>query len=138
MASRSLEGSFFGAAVILITHDDKLEGTLGVMLNRPLGKRLNEFFNGRWPEDVELFRGGPVQPETLALIGFRFGRRKLEARTHLTPQQAFAFKREAPSQTQLRGYLGYAGWELGQLEDEIDRGDWKVVPLTPVILAPPD
>ena len=32
--------------------------------------------------------------------------------------------------TQMRVYLGYAGWEPGQLAQEISRGAWLVAPAT--------
>ena len=31
---------------------------------------------------------------------------------------------------ELRLYAGYAGWTAGQLENEISRGDWHLVPAT--------
>ncbi len=32
------------------------------------------------------------------------------------------------SETEFRVYAGYAGWAAGQLEGEIDRGGWHVLP----------
>ncbi|MGH3908833.1 MAG: YqgE/AlgH family protein, partial [Pseudonocardiaceae bacterium] len=38
----------------------------------------------------------------------------------------------------LRVFAGYAGWDEGQLDGEINRGDWVVVPALPDdVLAPP-
>jgi putative transcriptional regulator len=39
----------------------------------------------------------------------------------------------------LRVFAGYAGWDVGQLAGEIDRGDWIVVAALPSdVLASPD
>ena len=38
----------------------------------------------------------------------------------------------------LRVFAGYSGWDAGQLDAEIGRGDWIVVPALPDdVLAPP-
>ena len=35
---------------------------------------------------------------------------------------------ENTSRERLRAYAGYAGWGTGQLDREVQRGDWYVVP----------
>lgn len=37
----------------------------------------------------------------------------------------------------MRIFAGYAGWEAGQLEEEIRRGDWFVTPALPSDVVAP-
>lgn len=42
---------------------------------------------------------------------------------------AYRFLLESHSRkTAIRAYAGYAGWAARQLQAEIERGDWRVVP----------
>jgi putative AlgH/UPF0301 family transcriptional regulator len=143
----------FKRAVVLIVEHEDVQGTLGVVLNRPTGIGVGQVLE-QWTELATepsvVFRGGPVSPSSalaLALIPGQdepIGWRALDGAPALarlglldldTPPRLLA-----PAITSLRVYAGYAGWSPGQLEAEINEGAWYVLPAQPgdVFAAAPD
>jgi putative transcriptional regulator len=143
----------FKRAVILIVEHEEVQGTLGVVLNRPTTVGVGQVLE-QWTELATepsvVFRGGPVAPNSalaLALVpgkGEPAGWRALDgapsvARLGLldldTPPGLLA-----TAITGLRVYVGYAGWSPGQLEAEIAEGAWYVLAAEPgdVFAADPD
>lgn len=112
--------SFRRTVVLLLEHTD--EGALGVVLTRPGSIEVASVLptlSGRAARPEVVFLGGPVQPEVaLGLVrdGDRVGLVDLDDASDTSPVRVFA---------------GYAGWSPQQLEGEIDRGDWFVVPVEP-------
>jgi putative transcriptional regulator len=134
----------FKRTVVLIVEHEDVQGTLGVVLNRPttigLGQVLEQWTELATEPSV-VFRGGPVSPNSplaLALIPGKdepAGWRALDGAPALarlglldleTPPRLLI-----PSITSLRVYAGYAGWSPGQLEAEIDEGAWYVLAAQP-------
>ena len=59
--------SYFKRSVVLVSeHDDK--GTLGFILNKPTGVKLNDAVDDFPKFDVPLFFGGPVETDTLFYV----------------------------------------------------------------------
>lgn len=126
------EGIFAGSVIYLL--DVAVDGTLGVILNRPcragsLADALPGWVHLATPPQ-ELFQGGPVSTNgaiCLARVQRSTeeppGWRRVDGLTGLlhldTPTELVegAF-------TDLRIFAGFAGWEPGQLEAEFIRGDW--------------
>src|SRR6201986_1451143 len=134
----------FKRTVVLIVEHEEVQGTLGVVLNRPTEISVGQVLE-QWTElatePAVVFRGGPVAPGSalaLALIpgkGEPIGWRALDGAPALarlglldldTPPRLLA-----PAITSLRVYAGYAGWSPGTLEAEIDEGGWDVLPAEP-------
>ncbi len=143
----------FRRTVVLIVENEAVEGTLGIVLNRPtkvpVGRVLEQWTDLATDPSV-VFRGGPVSPNSplaLALVPGKdepLGWRALDgapalARLGLLDLDAPAGLL-APAIKELRVYAGYAGWSPGQLEAEIDEGAWYVLPAEPgdVFAAQPD
>jgi putative transcriptional regulator len=143
----------FKRAVVLIVEHEEVQGTLGVVLNRPTTIAVDQVLD-QWTELTTepsvLFRGGPVAPNSalaLALIPGTdepVGWRALDGAPALarlglldldTPPRLLA-----TAISGLRVYAGYAGWSPGQLEGEISEGAWYVLPAQPgdVFAADPD
>ncbi len=105
---------------------------MGIVLNRPLGKKLGQL-NAEFAlsplASIPLFQGGPVQTDQVLLCGWRFHEdgTGFQLMFGMDPQKAA----EAQSQEgmRLRAFLGYAGWESGQLENELKHNTWVVSPL---------
>jgi len=130
-----LDPNFADTVVLLLDADG--EGALGLVLNRPTSVAVAEVLEP-WGDVVDepgvLFRGGPVSPDgalALALVqspdeppvGFRGITGQLGVVDLDTPVELVD-----GSLRRMRVFAGYAGWGEGQLEDEISRGDWYVVP----------
>ena len=128
--------NFARTVVLLLDHDD--EGTLGVVLNRPshvpVGAVLPPW-DGRTTGTDVLFTGGPVADDNALALGLLPG--------PYDGPEPDGFRRVAgpfglvdldvdPDASlsvldAVRIYAGYAGWEAGQLEDELAEGAWYVV-----------
>jgi putative transcriptional regulator len=153
VATPLLEDQNFRRTVVLVVEHEDVQGTLGVVLNRPstidVGQVLEQW-TGVATEPSVVFRGGPVAPDTalaLAMIPGRdepVGWRALDGAPALarlglldldTPPRLLA-----PAITSLRVYAGYAGWSPDQLQAEIDEGAWYVLAAEPadVFAAAPE
>jgi putative transcriptional regulator len=134
----------FRRTVVLIVEHEEIQGTLGVVLNRPTAVEVSQVLD-QWTdltsEPSVVFRGGPVAPSSalaLALIpggDEPIGWRALDGAPALarlglldldTPPKLLG-----PAITSMRVYAGYAGWSPGQLEAEIDEGAWYVLSAEP-------
>jgi len=136
VAKREMLDLRFREAVVLVTQPRR-GGPWGVVINKPLGQRLSEAIPDHDPlkrvPDV-LYYGGPVAPQGLVFL----------VRATQPPPRSVAVLKDVffvgdtawidrrlgrPEPTRdLRVYAGYAGWGAGQLQNEIRRGDWHVLP----------
>lgn len=121
--------NFKRTVVLLAVHNPK-DGAMGVIINRPLGRTLgeaNDTFAGTPLADIPLYEGGPVETDRVIFAGWRRERGQLRFRLHFGIEKEFAEKlREEDPQVELRGFLGYAGWEKAQLEGELKNDAWAV------------
>ena len=138
VATANLHGTNFEKTVILITQYDR-QGALGITLNRPAQRNLVELFpdlnakTGNRP----LYLGGPVHPGALFVLQrtqapTREGWVPLMAGIQFTGgTTAYRFLKDAQQDSPLRVFAGYSGWASGQLENEIQRGDWLTTAIDP-------
>jgi putative transcriptional regulator len=135
-----LDPNFRRTVVYLIEHRDR--GSLGVVLNRPSEVPLHDVLPSWAPlssRPPSVFVGGPVDGKTaLCLATLRTGQRLdgVEGLVAVSGPVALVDldgdpEQLAPRLRGLRVFAGYAGWDGGQLSDEISRGDWYVVPALP-------
>lgn len=131
-----LDPNFRKSVVLLTAHSDE-EGSLGVVVNRPMDLTLGEYDDELKQSDlsdVPLYAGGPVGNEQLILVAWKwtpeegsfklyFGIDDVKARLLLEEDSGF----------ELRGFLGHSGWGEGQLDAEIDDGAWVTANLVPEI-----
>jgi putative transcriptional regulator len=118
--------NFRRSVVLMSSHN--AEGAMGVVLNRPLGKRLGEL-SGDFAlgplASVPLFNGGPVQNEQLVLAAWQTRDDGFRLHFGVEPEKAVSLLEE--EDTHVRGFLGYSGWSAGQLEKEMKMRTWVVV-----------
>ena len=124
----------FRDTVVLVT---RIEGaTVGVILNRPsrlaLSAVLPDLEKNVRPAE-QLYFGGPVARQFLTFL-FKADTAPDDA-TEVAKGVFFAANRQLMEAIlsggirveALRVFAGYAGWARGQLEDEVERGDWHVL-----------
>jgi putative transcriptional regulator len=136
VAKREMRDPRFQETVVLVTQPPQ-GGPFGVIVNRPLPRLLSEVFTqhpalkGR--KDV-LFRGGPVAPDSPIFL-VRTSQPPTRS-VHVLPDVYFVgdadwidalLKRPDPTRG-VRVFAGYSGWAVGQLQNEMQRGDWYVLP----------
>ncbi len=114
------------------------EGAMGVVLNRPMGRKLGEF-SGDFAlgplAGVPLFKGGPVQTEQLVLAAWETRDDGFRLHFGIEPDKAIQLIGE--DDTHVRGFLGYSGWSAGQLENEMRLQTWVVAEVPEDLLTQP-
>lgn len=130
-----LDPNFAETVILLVQYDEK--GTVGLILNRqskvPIS-RLARGIEGAKGRTDPLYLGGPV--ETSGVMALVRSRTKPEDAKHLVADLYMissksmlekAMTSDAAPNT-FRVYLGYAGWDEGQLEWELGLDAWDVLP----------
>jgi len=132
------DSNFFKTAVLIV--EDGPDGAMGLVINRPSSVTIARALTGHLelPENEELvYMGGPVEPAALFVV---------HNSAELDPDEdavipgvymgssAEVFedivcRADVPSPSlKYRVYCGCAGWGPGQLEGELERGDWHILP----------
>jgi putative transcriptional regulator len=129
LASPALHDPNFKRAVVLVSVHSE-EGAMGVVLNRPSAVTVGEAvpqLEQTVAEEEPVYVGGPVQPSSIVFlaefldptpagllvlgrIGFPAPDAGIEELTEATGRR--------------RVFAGYAGWGEGQLDAEVQDGDW--------------
>jgi putative transcriptional regulator len=127
--------NFRRSVVLLSAHGD--DGAMGVVLNRPLGKRLGDL-NAKFAASplaaVPVYQGGPVQTQQLILAAWQPDPLAAGYRLYFGIDVDKAEALKAEEGVRLRAFLGYSGWEKGQLENELGHNTWVITPVSPDIL----
>jgi putative transcriptional regulator len=144
--SGQLGGSFFQRSVVLICQHDA-EGAFGLVLNRSLGKKFGEMIVANLPDTLKespLFLGGPVQPNALSFLHTDNFIPEADILPNLTMGHSLDELLDAgesfSSAKKVKMFAGYAGWNPGQLEQEMKRKAWLTFPasLELVFETPPE
>jgi len=124
--------NFTRSVIFLCNHNDN-DGSYGLVLNKELSIRLADALPDLEEFDAPLFFGGPVQPDTLnylhkvphllcgseeilddVFIGGDFEQLKSGISTKQITAQDIRF------------FVGYAGWNPGQIEEELKEDSWII------------
>lgn len=143
VATDSVSGDLFNQTVILILHYDE-QGAMGLVVNRPTEMDAEEFLAHAGTESAyegPLFWGGPVMLNMLnglvrSDVPPEGGKPLVDSIYYLHADDALAF--EPDDGESLRLFIGYAGWGAGQLDYELARGSWQVVPASADIVFAED
>lgn len=136
LASPALHDPNFRRAVVLVgAHSE--EGAMGVVLNRPSEVTVTEAVPQLEPavdDEEPVYLGGPVQPSSIVLLGefldpspaglLVLGRIGF-------PAPDAGIEELAQATARRRVFAGYAGWGEGQLDSELEQGDWIAHPALP-------
>jgi putative transcriptional regulator len=128
-----VDPNFARSLVLLIQHSQ--EGALGVVVNRPLGKTIQELWRevGSAPchSRQPVYLGGPVPGPLMSLHT-----KPTLAEAEPTSGVFFAAKKQHLDELVLteepayKVFVGHAGWGAGQLESEFHQGAWRTLPAT--------
>jgi putative transcriptional regulator len=132
VASPHLRDSNFAHSVVLmLQHED--EGALGVILNRPGDKTVEEVWkmigNDPCGCDQLVHVGGPVPGPLIALHDqSMFAEREVLPKLFMSMQKDAIDLLVRRKGAQFRLFSGHAGWGSGQLENELRVGGWLTAP----------
>lgn len=135
LASPQVQHPLWRETVILLL-EHGVEGTLGVIVNRPLQLPPGELpdLPGIRSRELRPYFGGPVLHDGLLWL-LRSSRLPDGARPVLDgvgygsdPDLLAERLRAGSGDSEVRLLFGHAGWAPGQLAGEIARGDWRVLP----------
>lgn len=135
-AHPDMQDQRFAQTVVLLIEHNKY-GAYGLIVNRPTDITLQDVSPDLVTGDEKNYGlgfGGPVQPKALSMLLLSddapSGMLEVLPNFHFT-RDAFTFDYVVdltPSMSDLRILFGHASWVSEQLESEIERGAWLIVP----------
>jgi len=142
LATPTLQDRHFRDSVVLVCHHDD-EGAMGLIVNRPQDVSIvdvledlqltpDRSYIANLPEARSLsYEGGPVDPFRGFVLhdGWHIydSTMQVSSEFHLTTSRDILEEIAAGSGPEhFMLILGYAGWEAGQLEQELANNDWLV------------
>jgi putative transcriptional regulator len=134
-----LESNFKRTVLIMCEHNEK--GSLGFILNRPMEFKVCEAIAGFEDIDEVLHMGGPVQVDSVHFLHTRGD--VIDGSFEILPglfwggdkdQLSFLINTGVIQSSDVRFFLGYAGWTAGQLETEFEEGAWYTAEATKEIV----
>lgn len=139
VAADTMPDPRFQRTVIYLFDHDAGGGTLGLVVNKPLGDMpLGEFLDSIGVEtpsplgQVKAYYGGPVEPSRAFLL--LPPAEATEANDDPAPAVVSSLDSVLSAMADIDRpersifVLGYSGWSSGQLEAEITAGNWHIIP----------
>ncbi len=124
-----LDPNFKRSVVLLCEHES--DGSLGFILNKSLDMKINDLITD-FPEfNASVYYGGPVQTDTIHYI-HNLGD-MLEDSNEIIDgvfwggdfeKLKFLISSRLVEPHNIRFFVGYSGWTVGQLKDEMRFGSW--------------
>ncbi|MBL0232140.1 MAG: YqgE/AlgH family protein [Chitinophagaceae bacterium] len=131
--------NFLRTVVILCEKNE--EGAVGFVLNRQYEHTLDELLPDLEGHDFPVYFGGPVQPETIHMLHqcpdqIPGGQEILEGVYWGGDFEAVIdlLHKGELEKDRIRFFLGYSGWSVGQLEEEIEEKSWLTVEADPQLI----
>jgi len=140
----------FSKTVILLCDYTAENGAFGLVVNRPMQEPAHEVVRTEPPVQVDprlrLWIGGPVDPHsTWVLMADAQGpddeQRQIAPGVLLSVSQTLTLQLlQGPPSTRAKLVVGYAGWEPGQLDDELAASAWLTTEVDPELIfgVPPE
>jgi putative transcriptional regulator len=127
-----MDRNFWRTVVLIVEHGS--EGALGLVLNRPSEATVAETvpeLHGILEGDQQMFLGGPVATTSVIVLA-RFEYPDSAALIAFADVGVLAgdisLDRPQDGVSEGRAFVGHAGWGPGQLDAELERGDWILEP----------
>ena len=123
-----LDPNFQRTVVLIVEHSE--EGALGLVLNRPSQTTVGEAVAELDPlvdATDPLYIGGPVGQSALIVLA-EFEDVDRAALIAFEDVGIVGTDEASPQTRRGRAFAGHAGWGPGQLDSEVERGDWILDP----------
>jgi putative transcriptional regulator len=151
IAMPTLEDPYFSHALVYVCEHNE-NGALGIIVNRPLDMTLAGLFekieiklDAEILAKLPVYFGGPVQLDRGFVLHRPIG--QWQSTLAITSEVGLTSSRDVLASVGSAGLpseiivtLGYAGWDAGQLEEELAQNSWLTVPANAGILfdLPPE
>ncbi|MEY4056994.1 MAG: hypothetical protein RLZ50_206 [Bacteroidota bacterium] len=126
----ALIGSFFEHTTILLVQHNEA-GSLGFVTNKSFEKSLHELIEFKHVKPFPLMDGGPVDRDHLFVLHKRpdliEGGEKIPNGFYLggnMDQVIEAINTKSANKQEIQLFIGYCGWDVGELEAEMEEGSW--------------
>jgi len=144
IAEPFLNDVYFKRSIVFLTeHND--EGSIGFVLNKPVNLQINEVINDFPLFDSNISIGGPVStntvhyihtlgdiiPNSVPVCANIYWGGDFDFIKHL-------FQMGEIKEGQIRFFLGYSGWQAGQLENELEQNSWMITEVAPAAIMNPN
>ncbi len=129
-STAALNGSFFeNTTILLVKHNE--EGSIGFVTNKPFEKSLHELVEFNHLKPFPLMDGGPVEREHIFVLHKRpdliDGGTQIPNGLYLggnMDQVIEAINNRSANKQEIQLFIGYCGWDVGELEAELEEGSW--------------
>ena len=126
--------NFSRTVILVVQHDD--QGASGLVLNRPSEVTITQVWDevSAVPCDCQdlIYMGGPINGPLIALHQeFHSGETCVYSGCNISVGRESLDLLVNQSEAKFRVYSGYSGWGPGQLEQELEQGDWLTYPAAP-------
>ena len=124
----------FVQSVILIVSHDNVDGSVGFVLNQETALTLSDAMDGEWPK-IQLRKGGPIELDALYYLhrspvlipdGQRIDNQLYWGGNFQAMHQALMSGKLHANN--IKCFVGYSGWGVDQLQEEINEESWSVLP----------
>jgi putative transcriptional regulator len=129
-STADLNGSFFEHTTIFVVEHNNA-GSLGFVTNKHFGKSLHELIEFNQAKPFPLMDGGPVDREHLFVLHKRpdliEGGEQVANGLYLggnMEQVIDSINTQSIAKEDLQLFIGYCGWDAGELEEELKEGSW--------------
>lgn len=125
------ESIFENTIIVIVSNNDA--GALGFIINQLSDKSLNDLEEFKASIFFRLDKGGPVDEEHLFFIHRRAD--LIQNGKQIIDDIYFggdfssvitALNRSEISTSELKIFIGYCGWDAGELEAEVEEGSWLI------------
>ena len=126
------DGGFKRTVILLAEHNE--QGSLGFILNKPMHLTLKDVVPNLEDLKLPVYYGGPVAQNQLFYI--HTAGKKITGSIHIQNNYYWSgsfteitegLKNHTIQASQIRFFIGYAGWGEGQLKEETDEKAWGVL-----------
>ena len=131
-SNAALIGSFFEHTTILLVQHNEA-GSLGFVTNKSFEKSLHELIEFNHSKPFPLMDGGPVDRDHLFVLHKRpdliEGGEQIPNGLYLggnMKQVIEAINNESTNKQEIQLFIGYCGWDEGELEAEVEEGSWTL------------
>lgn len=128
----TLKDSYFNRSVVLIVEHNN-DGTVGFIMNKQIDVDLNGLVSDFEEINASVFFGGPVNKDNLFFI-HSFGK-EIEGALPIAKKLYWGgdfsmlkdlLRKDKSNIEKVRFFIGYSGWDPGQLQMELDQNSWVV------------